>query len=1747
MSAILSCPVRSPEFAKAQAAVGYMNAAVAFNRYAGNRPDFYAFYKGRPSYNYNFVKEAFGELAAIKVATFVQDTNFDKWYSQPSTGYPNGGERTEAGEPKVVVKNGKPMFFNGKEYRSAFNVSGKTGFVRMGSRIPQDKKRLSTILDEYGVMMYSGGKARTKTRVILNSYQADLIVAAINNDTNFVVEKQRLGSGWTVNLAMQTSVPAVEMDQPGEVEPVAFIQGPTVSHPGSQLKMFAPEPFNSAQTDNAPINTDSEMNQALNAVRTFLINAGVTVNKVQAIMDRYGKPVPNAEGMATVTTLMGNVRKTIDLVMGKAGKEVVNEEVAHIFVAMLPEDSPLYQSMYRKVTEYPIYKELSDNMEMYQLSSEKEVREEAMGRIIAGQIGEFTEATQKAGLQSWSYSWLEKAIAFLKRKFGALIESNPFARAAFTIITGDTKSLTDARTTKAYHITNIQDRIVKAVQQSNQDFAIQEIDNAEVLKAAAAKKKKPKQVPLGFQGTTSRYVNTRTGEVVTGRVTDASTVEWRRNMGAKIEDYETDPNNAVASEVGTALHDYAMQVGEWIINKGPKPKLNSIVNPLVAFKIQSRVEDLIKHVREVQNDLDPNGTPTFLFEHTIYDPITDTGGSIDLLVVFSDGSTAIYDYKFMTGLDVIGFGENMRFSANAKIGELKVRGFDRQISEYKRILRTYYGVTTFRESRVIPGAVKLKEQFTAKSSPDKKFNDTGWKRYPEIRLFDFGESDLTDVLPVAGETTGDAKIDALLNSHTTLRDNLMIQKKQVAYGSAAYERITARLERINTAIRGIQKNKSVESILRDAGALIRRIESDLSISDPENPRYMDTSELNDARQNMDLYINSMNVLKKMISSHKDENPGLYEKQSNQLNTVAQRVAYLKISLLEKQAERIEESTGVDITKPAEELGWWGRNLQSLFQLSPPVFRAFSVLMKRSINETKRKMFDVVRDVETAVKDLEAWGKTVGKSGMSLYDNLYNKETGNLYGEFSKEFYNERKKAREQKNTQWFVENYAQTAEDKKRFEAEKKKRFAMIDKTYRDEFDSETESTVSMEWKRNQLKTFWIRKFDLSLDAKGNAVYPDAWTNPDFLYATVKTREKWQSQEYKYIQSVPALKNFYDMYLKYNLEFREFLPAHISKNFVANIRKDAIDVIADNGLGAVKGLKNSFLESMQVMEEDKELGMVDPFTGNVTPSLPTYYTRPIFDSEGKIDLDNKSRDLGRNLIMFAQMAYNYKHMSEIEQLGLAIRSYAESPLYKEMMTDAFGGVKRDKNTGAIKERVAAPKTIDALNNFISYYIYGIRTKEKDVAVEIAGNKYSMFKGMKGMMRFVSAKALSLNFISAAANIGAAGAAGYMEGVKNRHYGTKSYKRGIGRIIKKDVKLYAAFEFLQIQQEEMSYLKAAQLSVSKAVRVFTFDKFFILHRKGDDLIDMAITSAILDSKGFDAEGNLVNAGGDVKSIYESMSIKDDKLSLENLSQDQYITLRNYIRYVASTTKGNMSSENVSAQKGSILYQAAMHFRSWLPRMGEERFSKLRYNPDIEMHEIGRYRSFFNQFTATTFLPALTDLMKNLVALNLQKIKGNPEILRMMLAEAREKNPNLEITEQEFQELVEGQTRAMIMELRIILTTILPLLIFGGLFRDDEEEDPTFVKQLIKTILRTQAELTFFLVPDSTLEILNTPFPALSVLTDLSNLISNTFDESRDLLLGENSTRDKTPSFYYTLKILPSVYGVLRTFDFFEQQR
>ena len=108
------------------------------------------------------------------------------------------------------------------------------------------------------------------------------------------------------------------------------------------------------------------------------------------------------------------------------------------------------------------------------------------------------------------------------------------------------------------------------------------------------------------------------------------------------------------------------------------------------------VKDIADQIKAAQKKIDPKGTVQVLTENTVFDPINDIAGSMDVFVVYSDGSVALYDWKFMT----LTKDKNGKIISGPAFN--KIDSYDIQISEYKRILKDVYGVTKFRESRIIP-------------------------------------------------------------------------------------------------------------------------------------------------------------------------------------------------------------------------------------------------------------------------------------------------------------------------------------------------------------------------------------------------------------------------------------------------------------------------------------------------------------------------------------------------------------------------------------------------------------------------------------------------------------------------------------------------------------------------------------------------------------------------------------------------------------------------------------------------------------------------------------------------------------------------------------------------------------------------------------------------------------------------------------------------------------------------------------
>ena len=77
-----------------------------------------------------------------------------------------------------------------------------------------------------------------------------------------------------------------------------------------------------------------------------------------------------------------------------------------------------------------------------------------------------------------------------------------------------------------------------------------------------------------------------------------------------------------------------------------------------------------------------------------------------------------------------------------------------------------------------------------------------------------------------------------------------------------------------------------------------------------------------------------------------------------------------------------------------------------------------------------------------------------------------------------------------------------------------------------------------------------------------------------------------------------------------------------------------------------------------------------------------------------------------------------------------------------------------------------------------------------------------------------------------------------------------------------------------------------------------------------------------------------------------------------------------------------------------------------------------------------------------------------------------------------------------------------------------------------------------------ELSFFFDPESATTILKTPLPSLRFFVNLQKTLTNTVDETRDVIFGEDATREKTPRWYFLSKTIPVVSAGVDFFDAFD---
>ena len=112
-------------------------------------------------------------------------------------------------------------------------------------------------------------------------------------------------------------------------------------------------------------------------------------------------------------------------------------------------------------------------------------------------------------------------------------------------------------------------------------------------------------------------------------------------------------------------------------------------------------------------------------------------------------------------------------------------------------------------------------------------------------------------------------------------------------------------------------------------------------------------------------------------------------------------------------------------------------------------------------------------------------------------------------------------------------------------------------------------------------------------------------------------------------------------------------------NFIPWIKAEMTEKVIKEGLsGFTKEMKESMSLALGVQYSTEDTstgdkfveGKINPETGEVQKTIPRFFLNPIYNNEGKVDSSLKSFDLGKSILLFAEMAYNYKYMSELEEV-----------------------------------------------------------------------------------------------------------------------------------------------------------------------------------------------------------------------------------------------------------------------------------------------------------------------------------------------------------------------------------------------------------------------------------------------------------------------------------------------------------------
>jgi hypothetical protein len=1202
------------------------------------------------------------------------------------------------------------------------------------------------------------------------------------------------------------------------------------------------------------------------------------------------------------------------------------------------------------------------------------------------------------------------------------------------------------------------------------------------------------------------------------------------------------------------------------------------------------VNELYDEIQSIQKDINPKGKVNILIEQRTLDPVSNYGGTMDIHAIFSDNTGAIYDYK-TTHSALHNYKNGVL--VDELLHENKIADNELTMAEYKRTAIQRIGLKRIRHTRLVPIHVRLEQkEFSQQKdydyyTPNVELIEAGAKRSKYLRQ-----------IPVAGEATKYEGINDLLDKQYTILLRLTKKLEESRLTTDERDRIKTKVSLLRRSIRNTIVSGEIFDIITSANKVVAelniRLKAPKTIKDVDNPQYLDDNELKELIDEANVY---SGIIENTSIYYRDweedpERKDDFKRLRSEISVLGSNVAMAladarmvrESRILEDIDDRFKSEKGGLL--PLEELDFFEKNFTRISEIDHPIFKTAWKMIEDKLYEQREELEKISDDLNTKDAAVAQWAKDHGISKMDAFKKIIDFKSTHLIDDISQKLRDKIDSAYTNPNIEQAYDVLWENLEiiDEKKYAEDFERRYTNYSERMKHKFEGDPtgyKKALSKYYVDNNLlksKTAWVNRHN-----RWNLRYKES------------VRKTNYSEEYKAIMNEKPLLDYYNSYRSYNNKFRNMLGiTHYYKlpsNFIANVRKSMVDSLSvDSFTDSVKYISKEFWETFNVRQEDVYISDRDT-SGDLKRNIPILFLNPLRNSEGEVDDTRKSYDLTKNIMLFAKMAYNFEAMNDIEPKILALREIMANPTSEQGGTavrDSLGRKIRGKVKDFATKKGFDTDTYELFEDLTDYYLYGLKFKTDHAKV---------VKTIMKLKNYYSKKALSFAIIPGVGAYLAGNTAAFFEATKGISYTRANITQSLKNMAT-DYKKYKALSlFFDPYQEDPTTKFIENKSVNWLSRVATTRNMFFPLRKADENMTDNLLNRVALNFGINAKGELVRLnrpGADltgVVNIWDATTLdpKTGKLTIKGITdgsknaKENFIAFRNRVRSTSANIIGSLSQEEISRIDVNLVYNLMFQFKTWMPGVVRERTGKLIWDDNLDAVRWGRYRAAFSEYGLTSseqegavkinkfiqkiLLPNLGKLVLDISTFGLApkmgmvgesftdaygktfRVRSNIQRAKRLYYDWMLKNPHLQgkVTFEDFLQTKEGQTKAMIVELRTILSFIAFIAFLGG--GGDDGDPPRYMSNwmtrfIYKNLAKANSELTFMWSPKQFAQLVKNPIPMTSVLTDVGKLLGNTLDEGRDVIFGENNKADKAPAFFYTIQMAYGGNQLARFFELFD---